>query len=118
MLATGQRIADASKPESPDEAQLEERHHDFHRGLIAACGSPWLMELSGQLYAQAERYRQPSLRDRSYWNLERDVASEHRQLLDAAVARDAGSAAGLLARHYRETGRMVGRMLARSDADG
>ncbi|MET4575350.1 GntR family transcriptional regulator [Ottowia thiooxydans] len=112
MLATGRRIADTSDPECPDEIQLEERHHDFHRSLMAACGSRWLVDLSDQLYAQTERYRQPSLRDRSYWNLERDVGAEHRQLLDAAVARDAGLAAGLLARHYRETGRIVRRVLA------
>lgn len=95
-----------------DDAGIEARHHDFHRCLIAACGSRWLLDLSDRLYAQTERYRQPSLRDRNYWNLERDVAAEHRQLLDAAVARDAGRATGLLARHYRETGRMVGKVLA------
>jgi DNA-binding GntR family transcriptional regulator len=117
MLATGRRIADASDPECPDQIQLEERHHDFHRSLMAACGSPWLLDLSDQLYAQTERYRQPSLRDRNYWKLERDVGTEHRQLLDAAVARDAGRAAGLLAQHYRETGRMVRRVLTMSASE-
>ncbi|ABM59908.1 GntR family transcriptional regulator [Verminephrobacter eiseniae] len=118
MLATGRRAADAGAPECPDEVQLEDRHHDFHRCLMAACGSRWLLGLSDQLYAQTERYRQPSLRDRSYWNLERDVGTEHRQLLDAAVARDAGRAAGLLAQHYRETGRMVRKMLTMTESEG
>ena len=118
MLATGRCIADASDAERPDEMQLEERHQEFHRGLIGACGSRWLLDLSGQLYAQTERYRQPSLRDRNYLNPERDVTAEHRQLLDAAVARDAGLAVGLLARHYRETGRMVRRMLMSTPAQG
>lgn len=117
MLATGRRILDANAPESPDEDQLEERHHDFHRNLIAACGSRWLLNLSDQLYAQTERYRQPSLRDRNYWKLERDVGTEHRQLLDAAVARNANLALGLLARHYRETGRMVRRVLIMTESE-
>lgn len=112
MLATGHRIADAGADTTNDDEQMEERHYEFHRCLIAACGSRWLLDLSDQLYAQTERYRRPSLRDRRYWKLERDVAAEHRQLLDAAVARDAGHAAGLLARHYRETGRIVKQILA------
>lgn len=112
MRATGRRLADASDPVDPNQEELEEQHHDFHRSLIAACGSRWLLDLSDQLYAQTERYRQPSLRERSYWNLKRDVGIEHRQLLDAAVTRDSGLATGLLARHYRETGRMVKQALA------
>lgn len=117
MLATGRQIADANESAGPHQEQLEERHHDFHRSLIAACGSRWLLDLSDQLYAQTERYRQPSLRDRNYWKLERDVAAEHRQLLDAAVARDAGLAAGLLSRHYRETGRTVRQVLTMVDPE-
>lgn len=118
MLATGQRKPQAGWPEVPQGVELEERHHDFHRSLIAACGSRWLLDLSDQLYAQTERYRQPSLRDGSYWKAERDVGAEHRQLLDAAVARDSGMAAGILARHYRETGRMVRKVLALAATEG
>ena len=117
MLATGRRLADTSGSESADDNQLEERHYDFHHSLISACGSRWLLNLSEQLYAQTERYRQPSLRDGNYGDLKRDVGAEHRQLLDAAVARDAVLAAGLLARHYRETGRTVKRLLAMTGAE-
>ncbi|RDK10794.1 hypothetical protein DN412_09135 [Cupriavidus lacunae] len=117
MLASGHRISDAAGDPPADDEQLEERHYEFHRSLISACGSRWLLDLSAQLYAQTERYRRPSLRDRRYFKLERDVATEHRQLLDAAVARDAGHAAGLLARHYRETGRIVKQILALGPAE-
>ncbi|MEF7613808.1 FCD domain-containing protein [Aquincola sp. MAHUQ-54] len=112
MQAKQQREAGAPQVTPPDDVQLEARHHEFHCALISACGSRWLLDLSDQFYAQTERYRQPSLRDSAYWTPGRDVAVEHRQLLDAAVARDAGLAAGLLARHYRETGRMVKKVLA------
>ena len=115
VVARGQRLADIHTPAEPLHDDLEERHQDFHRSLIAACGSRWLLDLSDQLYAQTERYRQPSLRDADYSKYRRDVTVEHRQLLDAAVAKDAGLAAGLLARHYRETGRMMRQVLALSN---
>ncbi len=105
MLATD-RHADSLEPV---EEQLEERHLSFHQSLIAACGSRWLLDLSEQLYAQTERYRRPSLRDRRRWN----VGEEHRLLLDAATARDADRATKLLADHYRETGRMVAQVRKR-----
>ncbi|MDF3836905.1 FCD domain-containing protein [Cupriavidus basilensis] len=100
-----------NEPEKIEDTRLEKRHHDFHRCLISGCGSQWLLDISDLLYAQSERYRQPSLRDRSYWNIERNVSQEHKQLLDAAIARDSIAAAGLLARHYRETGRTIRRVL-------
>ena len=112
VQATGRRDAAAPGTQAAGAPELEARHHEFHCALVAACGSRWLLDLSDQLYAQTERYRQPSLRDRAYWKPGRDVGLEHRQLLDAAVSRDAGQAAGLLARHYRETGRMVKKALA------
>ncbi len=115
MLAAGRRDPDNQDPGTPDEVLLEQRHYEFHRALMAACGSRWLLDLSDQLYAQTERYRQPSLRNRDYATSERNVGDEHRQLLDAAVARDAVQAAGLLARHYRATGRMVRKVLGMSD---
>lgn len=96
-------------------SSLEQRHQAFHDSLIAACGSPWLLTLAAQLYAQTERYRRPTLRDPQYLAPSRDVRAEHRRLLDAAVARDAVLAAGLLARHYRETGRLVKRILKLGD---
>jgi GntR family carbon starvation induced transcriptional regulator len=112
VTATEQHAGQAPDPTSPADEQLEECHYAFHRSLLAACGSKWLLELSAKLYAQTERYRRPSLQDGKYWSRERDVALEHRQLVDAAVARDANQAAGLLARHYRETGRAVKKVLA------
>jgi DNA-binding GntR family transcriptional regulator len=89
---------------------LEMRHNAFHSGLIEACGSRSLLSLSAQFYAQTERYRRPSLRDPRYANLQRDVPTEHSQILEAALARDNWRA--LLARHYRETGRVIQQLLA------
>ncbi len=94
------------------EELLELRHQEFHRSLIAACGSTWLKQLSGQLYAQTERYRRPNLRRRngahgSTAYRDRDVNKEHSDLLAAAVERDGMRASELLEKHYRETGHMI-----------
>jgi len=98
------------------EPGAEARHYAFHRALLSACGSPWLLTLSDQLYGQTERYRQTSLRGRTHGNIQRDSAAEHQQLLHAAVARDAVLAAGLLARHFRQTGRLVQQVLVMTES--
>lgn len=103
----GEPTADATASTAVVADDLEVRHRDFHDSLISACGSRWLLTLSAQMYAQSERYRQPTLKRGAGRPPERDVGTEHRRILDAAVARDAVQAAGLLARHYRETGRLV-----------
>lgn len=116
VAATEQHAEQTQGPTTPVDEALEDCHYAFHRSLLAACGSKWLLELSAKLYAQTERYRRPSLQDAKHWSRGRDVSLEHRQLMDAAVARDANQAAGLLARHYRETGRAVRKVLAMNAA--
>ena len=90
---------------------LEQRHLGFHRALISACDSRWLMELSLQMYTHTERYRRPMLRSRpGLGGMDRDVGKEHQALMDAALARDAGRAAALLAEHYRKTVELIERI--------
>ena len=92
---------------SPDDAEeIERRHAAFHRSLLAACGSPWLLDLSDLLSAQTERYRRPVLARAVRRGGEggRDLDAEHGGLLAAAVERDAGRGIALLAEHYRRTG--------------
>jgi DNA-binding GntR family transcriptional regulator len=81
---------------------MEERHHQFHRALISACGSPRLLELADQLSIETQRYRLPSLTGRSIGAPPRDVSAEHKQIMDAALRRS-DQAATLLAAHYRRT---------------
>lgn len=98
------RAREATALHTPAHDALEQRHWEFHRALLSACGSPWLMELSSQMYVQTERYRRPTLRARSSWHdLDRDVGHEHQAMMDAALARDADRATWLLAEHYRQT---------------
>lgn len=85
---------------------LETRHHDFHRALIGQCRSRRLLDLADQLYVETQRYRLPTLAGRNPV-ASRDVAKEHRQIMQAALARRADEATGLLGAHYRKTSELV-----------
>ena len=74
-------------------------HRSFHRVLVDACGSPWLLRFRDVLSDQTERYRRWSVRKEPG----RDVAREHRRIVGAVIARDADRAVELLSAHYRLT---------------
>lgn len=99
-LQVGRQDADS------DIWELEARHHAFHRALLAACGSPWLLEFFERLYAATERYRIPILLAHRT-DSARDIQAEHTALAEAALARDADLAAALLAGHYQRTAKAI-----------
>lgn len=94
------------KIEAADMFAMEERHQQFHRALIARCGSPRLLELADQLYFETQRYRLPSLVGRTSGKTQRDVAAEHQQIMDATLRRSE-DAVELLAQHYRRTSDII-----------
>jgi DNA-binding GntR family transcriptional regulator len=109
----------AQQRPSPDELDmaqhaelLEQRHKDFHYSMISSCGSDWLLTYSTQLYAQTERYRRPSLASMKDEHV-RGVDKEHLALLEASLARETDLACALLAKHYRDTGFAIQRVLER-----
>ena len=76
-------------------------HMDFHFTLIEACGNRVLLDICARLSDAAELYRAwsgPGMR-----KAKRDVAGEHKALLDAAVAHDADGAVALLEAHLDGT---------------
>jgi DNA-binding GntR family transcriptional regulator len=92
----------------PERAQLDPARSDdawaaahaaFHAALVEGVDSQWLLRLHGQLYAQSERYRRLSVP----LGRTRDVGREHRDILDAALKRDADRAVALLSRHLDAT---------------
>lgn len=85
---------------------LETRHQDFHRALIARCRSRRLIGLAEQLSVETQRYRLPTLAGQKP-AVSRDVALEHRQIMEAALARRSEEAVALLAAHYRKTSTLV-----------
>jgi DNA-binding GntR family transcriptional regulator len=88
--------------------ELEDRHRDFHRALIAACESPTLLNLSQRMYVLTELYRRPALvgmaRSR---RTEQEARREHNEIVKAALARNSRQACDLLAAHYRKTGSFI-----------
>src|ERR1700750_1089958 len=72
-------------------------HRDFHQALPPDCSNRRLESVANSLRDSAELYR------RWYWVLtddhQRDLAAEHRQLKELALARDADRAIAVLTEH-------------------
>jgi DNA-binding GntR family transcriptional regulator len=81
-----------------------EAHRQFHRCLLAACGSERQLAWSASLFDQAERYRRFSARHRQVSRRKND---EHKRLMNAVLKRDADTACALLEEHILATERNV-----------
>jgi DNA-binding GntR family transcriptional regulator len=94
-------------PEDPDHPTDEwtAAHAEFHSALLAGCRNRRLLDTAQALREEAELYRQWSV---SFGQEpDRDVAGEHRALLDAAVGRRADEAATLLREHIAHTAKLL-----------
>ena len=74
-------------------------HARFHNLLIEGCGNTRLAELGVAVRDSAEIYVQWSDSHRVH----RDIAKEHRDIVDAVVAGDGRRAAGFLREHLQRT---------------
>jgi DNA-binding GntR family transcriptional regulator len=81
--------------------------------MYAGASSPLLRQMVEPLFDQAERYRRFSARHRK---LPRAKHAEHRQLLEAVLARDVARAGELFTRHVTATERSVTAALLSMDA--
>ncbi|GLU50492.1 GntR family transcriptional regulator [Nocardiopsis ansamitocini] len=76
-------------------------HEAFHAAILQGCGNGTLLSIATSLRESASLYR--------WWSgsitpdPDRDVALEHRQILDAVVARDEMTAMCLIAQHIQRT---------------
>ena len=66
------------------------RHRVFHRTLVNACGSQWLLGFRDVLHEQSERYRRLAIRRNT--EKSRNVEAEHAIIVQATLKRDAGCA--------------------------
>ncbi|RJT42551.1 GntR family transcriptional regulator [Mesorhizobium waimense] len=101
------RLARAPRrlPEQPssNNSDWEKLHRAFHRALIAACRSHWLIGFCDQLSDQASRYR---LMSQVSPSIERDDLAEHRLIAERTLDGDADGAVEALLSHYRLTATM------------
>jgi DNA-binding GntR family transcriptional regulator len=79
-------------------------HRNFHTSIIAGSGSERMTHYCEQLFDTAERYRHVG-RKAGVKGEHRD--KEHRDLMEAAVARDADTAARLIKHHFERTAELV-----------
>ena len=94
------RITEGTATDRASLDRWQRAHDDFHRALIAACGSPRALDQQRLLSMQHDRYRRALMGG----NLPRALLiSEHQALARAALARNAEEAARLLAGHMRLT---------------
>lgn len=98
------RLARAERrlPDDPttNNPEWEKLHRAFHRALISACRSHWLIGFCDQLSDQASRYRLISQRGPGS---ARDDLGEHRTIAERALDGDADGAVEALLSHYRLT---------------
>ena len=78
-------------------------HGRFHFELVSACDSPWLLRLRALVYDQSERYRRLSAPLAAH----RDVAQEHRDILEAALAHDEVRLRSLMREHLARTTEII-----------
>ena len=101
-LARAPRSLSAERFE--DNPEWERLHRAFHRTLIAQCGSQALVAFCRQLADRLYRYRKLSISKAFRW---REVAQEHRAILDAVLAGDPEHASALLTKHYSLTAEVI-----------
>ena len=102
------RMPIPADPVSPAADAWEGAHREFHEALISACPSQRLRQFCRVLFAQFRRYRRLVLT--RYWSsqaLRATVNAEHKRVMEAALGRQAGKAAELLAQHYSRSAERV-----------
>lgn len=82
----------------------EAAHRQFHAALIGACPSRFMVDFCRRLSDHAIRYRRLAM---SAAYPARDVAAEHRAIMDAAIDGRSDDAIAALTQHYRRTASLV-----------
>ncbi len=95
------RYAPGHDGETVFDVAWEAAHRAFHRSLIAACGTGWLITMDGQLFDAADRYRH--LARRSALSGTPARPDQHPAIMQAVLDRDAPAAIALLQAHYQRT---------------
>jgi DNA-binding GntR family transcriptional regulator len=88
---------------------VEKENREFHTALISRCPSRWQLRFIGTLYDQTARYRRLS---EMSWPEQRVPRQEgHREIMEAALARDADSACDRLKAHIEAAAESITRVV-------
>jgi GntR family transcriptional regulator, carbon starvation induced regulator len=107
IVASAHRLLKSRQTANGDYENVAAAHRQFHRSVVAACGSPWTLHFISVLYDHSERYRRMSVQQAL---APRDLENEHRALVAACLARDADQACALLEEHLIRTATIVTRL--------
>lgn len=99
-----ERAITQTKAGTRDQEYFEERHHRFHRALIAACPLVALREFCDDLYVRKTRYRRLLS---GYGFTGKQVIAEHRVLMDAVLDRDIPRARHVIKAHIGITADVI-----------
>jgi DNA-binding GntR family transcriptional regulator len=108
LLAAFHQISRTPPVEPGPQRRFDRRfvalHHSFFDVLVSCCDSIWLGRVRQMLQTQELRYHGRSPPPAPG---ERDLVGELREIMEAAIARDAERASGLLAAHMRRTAELL-----------
>ncbi|SDO11687.1 GntR family transcriptional regulator [Vreelandella arcis] len=99
LLAAAHRLKRADTTLDKGE-EWESLHSQFHRTLVAPCGSVWLLRFIEQLHDQFDRYRRlgpkmPTVRQ--------TLDEQHHELVALALKRDSKAARALMDDHIQKS---------------
>lgn len=98
-LHRSQKVKKVLLDGEPQARELWQRAYgEFHQSLLAGCGSPLLLKIYGDLGARLERY--VNLFGDLDSDRERDHHAEHREIVDAVIARDRNKVRALFDRYF------------------
>lgn len=100
IVAAFHRLSKVEDSRDQQFPNWEARNAEFHDALVAASPSPRLLQFRKNLFDQHKRYRSLSKRAVA---VDRNVAHEHREIMEAALARDADRACAAVSQHIQLT---------------
>jgi GntR family carbon starvation induced transcriptional regulator len=100
-LSRAPRYAPGHVDELKFEPAWEAAHRAFHRSLVAACGSSWLLDMDEHLFDAADRYRHLARRSALSGTTARP--DQHPAIMQSVLDRDVTNATALLQAHYQRT---------------
>lgn len=108
VLAAHHRLERTPQMAADDPGRLSDDwtavHAGYHHALLAGCPNPRLLAIAESLRDAAELYRRWSV---PLAHGRRDIAGEHRAILDAVLAHDADAARLALGAHIRATANLL-----------
>ena len=100
VVSAAYLMSKADKDVAPGTDTWETANTSFHRALVSACGSEWLLRVRDNLHRLAERYRRASV---ARAGSKRDLGKEHAALTQAVLDRNIDLACTLIEQHYAKT---------------